>query len=414
VPPTFSGYGRVKRKDGPFFSGDYEAAPSNPRFRNLDFILPCEKTLDSIGIQNNGPPGSESFRAFILAASGLERKANPRVSISSSDTTACAGQQIQIVAKADSGGLSPVFNWFVNGNPVSAQDSVFTSTTLQDGDSVICTLESSLYCAVPDSAISNVFVVKLEPLLNPLAQLVALDSLVCEGDPLKLRVKTQNCGNSPVFRWYLNGGFISLGDSLFTLPSYSGGDSVSCIVKVSGNCLSSDKTSSNSVSVPVQQAIVLQADLPASMLIGEDPVSLFTMPVTGTWTGPGVSENVFFPLEAGAGPKILRAYLPGNTCSDTLSKEILVLNLETTTLMLGTGLTANKYWTVEKPGLAYSEKAAVEIYNRWGKLVKSIDDYKNDWDGSDVGPGCYFFKVTYTIPGREEKITKTGHLTYMP
>lgn len=414
VPPTFSGYGRVKRKDGPFFAGDYEAAPTNPRFRNLDFILPCEKTLDSIAIQNTGPPGSESFRAFILAASGLERKANPRVTVSSIDTMACAGEEIRIVASADSGGSSPVFNWFVNGNPVTGQDSIFTSSTLQNGDSVYCTLESSLYCAVPDSVASNVFTVRLKPLLNPAVKLIALDSLLCEGDSLHLKAQTENCGTNPVFRWYLNGGFIRIDDSLFTLTGYSRGDSVSCIVKVSGNCLSSDKAQSNSVSVPVQVPVKLEADLPEAILSEEGPLELLSRPIAGTWDGPGVNGILFSPLEAGPGPKILKAYLPGNTCSDTLKKEILVIRLETTTLILGSGVNANKCWTVEKPGLAYSEKASVEIYNRWGKLVKSEDDYRNDWDGSDVGPGCYFFKVSYTIPGRANKIIKTGHLTFMP
>lgn len=414
VPPTFSGYGRVKRIDGPINAGDYEAAPSNPRFRNLDLVLPCEKTLVSIEIRNIGPAGSQSFRAFILAVSGLERKARPAVQISTSDSSACPGQPVRFVARADSGGSAPVFNWFVNGLPVAGSDSVFTSSSLQNGDSVFCTLESSLYCAVPDSVASNIVQVKLTPLRTPAASLQPLDSLLCEGDTLNLTAKTENCGDNPIFRWYLNGGFIGTGGSDFSIAAYSSGDSISCIVLASGNCLTAQQARTLPVGVSVLQPVVLQADLPAAILPEDGPVIMQTTPVSGTWAGPGIANNVFSPLDAGPGLHRLKAYLPGNNCSDTLFKDIIVLNLETTTLVLGSGVTANQYWTVEKPGFAYSEKTAVEIYNRWGKLVKSFEDYQNDWDASDIGPGCYFFKITYTIPGRETKINKTGFLTFMP
>ena len=32
----------------------------------------------------------------------------------------------------------------------------------------------------------------------------------------------------------------------------------------------------------------------------------------------------------------------------------------------------------------------VTVYNRWGKLVYSIMDYKNDWEGEDCSSGTYF------------------------
>jgi gliding motility-associated-like protein len=37
---------------------------------------------------------------------------------------------------------------------------------------------------------------------------------------------------------------------------------------------------------------------------------------------------------------------------------------------------------------------AVKIFNRWGNLLYESDDYKNDWAGSNLASGTYFFEVT--------------------
>jgi hypothetical protein len=262
--------------------------------------------------------------------------------------------------------------------------------------------------------VSNTIIARVRPLLIPEARLIPEDSLLCEGDTLHVRAETQNCGENPQFRWYLNGSFLASGNSHQAIPSYSDGDQVSCLIKTNGACLSAESVNTDPISAAVEPGILLQAALPTTLLVDEDPVLLQTTPLAAEWTGPGISNGIFSPFQAGPGKHILKAFLPGKSCSDTLFKEILVLNLETTTLMLGTGQNENKVWTVEKPGLSFREKAAIEIYNRWGQLVMADADYQNDWNGSNVGPGIYFFVVTYTIPGRSEKIVKTGHLTFMP
>jgi gliding motility-associated-like protein len=37
---------------------------------------------------------------------------------------------------------------------------------------------------------------------------------------------------------------------------------------------------------------------------------------------------------------------------------------------------------------------AVKIFNRWGNLLYESNDYKNDWAGSGLASGTYFFEVT--------------------
>ncbi len=34
-----------------------------------------------------------------------------------------------------------------------------------------------------------------------------------------------------------------------------------------------------------------------------------------------------------------------------------------------------------------------KIYNRWGDLVYSKSDYTNEWDGSGLGDGVYYYQL---------------------
>jgi gliding motility-associated-like protein len=69
---------------------------------------------------------------------------------------------------------------------------------------------------------------------------------------------------------------------------------------------------------------------------------------------------------------------------------------------------SNDTWVID--GIANYPDAVVEIYNRWGGLIISSNDYQNDWDGTfngeHVAAGVYYFVVTI-----DEETTYTGSLT---
>ena len=37
----------------------------------------------------------------------------------------------------------------------------------------------------------------------------------------------------------------------------------------------------------------------------------------------------------------------------------------------------------------------VAIFNRWGKVVHKINNYKNDWDGDNLSSGIYYYQVIF-------------------
>ena len=45
------------------------------------------------------------------------------------------------------------------------------------------------------------------------------------------------------------------------------------------------------------------------------------------------------------------------------------------------------------------EKVELSIFNRWGRVVFSTKDYQNDWDGTGLATGVYYydFKVVNKV-----------------
>ncbi len=69
---------------------------------------------------------------------------------------------------------------------------------------------------------------------------------------------------------------------------------------------------------------------------------------------------------------------------------------------------ANDTWVIG--GLDDYPEATVEVYNRWGSLLFSSNDYQNDWDatygGENISAGVYYYVITL-----DEETTYTGSIT---
>lgn len=83
------------------------------------------------------------------------------VSIQILSQGSCAGDSVRFQAFPVNGGSNPIFTWRVNNAVFQSSGSdVFTSTALQDGDSVFCEMNSSLSCATNNPARSNTLFVQ--------------------------------------------------------------------------------------------------------------------------------------------------------------------------------------------------------------------------------------------------------------
>ena len=96
----------------------------------------CESPRASISVIINGNIVSVSISA------------NPSGAIS-------AGTSVTFTASPTNGGSTPIYQWKVNGSNVGSNSSSYTSSTLANGDIVICILTSNNSCVTGNPATSN-------------------------------------------------------------------------------------------------------------------------------------------------------------------------------------------------------------------------------------------------------------------
>ena len=121
----------------------------------------------------------------------------PSISISLTGGTnpSCAGSTLTFTAAETNGGLTPVYQWKVNGGNVGTNSSSFTSNTFSNTDVVTCELTSSLTCATPAPAISNSISVTVNS--NPVASCSVLTNVNCFGGNSGSIQVTASGGTSP-------------------------------------------------------------------------------------------------------------------------------------------------------------------------------------------------------------------------
>jgi hypothetical protein len=140
-----------------WFVNGVATGTNNPNFNdfllNDGDIITCELTSSEVCVvQPSANSNPINLTIFPIANTG--------VTISASQTSFCAGTAVYFIANDLNGGSSPVFQWYVNGNP-TAIGSFFNTSSLSNGDTVNCLLSSSLNCA-PQAA-SNDIIVTVTP-----------------------------------------------------------------------------------------------------------------------------------------------------------------------------------------------------------------------------------------------------------
>lgn len=86
------------------------------------------------------------------------------ISINSSKDSICTGDFITFSATVSNGGCSPTYQWKRNGSNVGINSPVFSTYTLLNDDSITCTVTSSASCVTGSPGMSNIIIMKVNPL----------------------------------------------------------------------------------------------------------------------------------------------------------------------------------------------------------------------------------------------------------
>ncbi len=110
------------------------------------------------------------LRQVLFATDSVEINVTPNVTIaltiSESANPILENTPVTFTATPVNPGTSPLYEWFVNGNPVGTNSPTFTSSTLSDNDVVSCKLTSSITCATNNPVTSNSIEMTVLPTTN--------------------------------------------------------------------------------------------------------------------------------------------------------------------------------------------------------------------------------------------------------
>ncbi len=184
------------------------------------------------------------------------------VSVSSFANTSCQGQTVSYSAAPVNGGVSPAYQWMVNGINVGA-NSIIYSYVPANGDYVSCQLTSDFYCATENPALSAPVVAIVNPNLPIAISIVSSSNPVCSGTLVSFNATSVNGGISPVYEWKVNGVNAGSNSPAFAYIAVHG-DTVTCELTSGVACPASNPVISNSIVMHVVQPVPVSVAVSAS------------------------------------------------------------------------------------------------------------------------------------------------------
>jgi PKD repeat protein len=172
----------------------------------------------------------------------------PTVSIDASATTICQGTNVTFTANVTNEGLTPSYQWLVNGSNVGT-GSTFASTTLANGDAVSCVLTSSESCVTTATANSNIINMNVNSTLVPAVVISSLPAgPVCPGTIKEFTANPTN-GGTPTYEWFVDGASAGTGSTLTGV--YNDGQIITCTMTSTETCASPTTADASAVTVSI-------------------------------------------------------------------------------------------------------------------------------------------------------------------
>ncbi len=243
---------------------------------------------------------TEDYAVYITNTSG--NSASVSISTDAIGNTICEGSTVTFMADALNGGVAPTYQWKLNGiDIVGATDSVYTTNSLSDADTISCVMTSNMPGVANNPAVSDVIV-------------TVISTLPPTGNP------TQSfCGSANVADLSANGSNIQwFANSSDSIPLSNSESITNGADYFASQTVSGCSSQSYLVVTAVINALpmVTMGQLP-TICINDAPFTLTQgQPTGGTYSGSAVSGNSFDPSLVSAGNyTITYSYSDLNSCS---------------------------------------------------------------------------------------------------
>lgn len=211
--------------------------------------------------ENNGScnSGTVAISVVVDAVFG-----SPTIAINATSSNICQGTLVTFTSTVTNEGPNPTYQWYLNGNPVGADNSTFSMATLNDGDQVSVSLISDEYCLETPTGNSNVITMIVNPEVNPTILISANSGTICSGTVVNFNSTVTNEGATPVYDWYVNGVSQSNNSPTFSSGTLNDGDIITANLVSSEACANPTTANSNAITMEVNPMLTPVVSVSAS------------------------------------------------------------------------------------------------------------------------------------------------------
>ena len=244
-------------------------------------VITCVLTSSSSCATGN-PATSNAITMTVTASvsASISIAANPGTSV-------CAGTSVTFTATPTNGGVSPAYQWKVNGSNVGTNSSTYTTSSLVNNDNVTCVLTSNASCVSNSPVTSNTLTMNITSAQTAGVSIAASATTVCAGTAVTFTATPTNGGLSPQYNWLKNGVSQIVGSSAsYTLSSPTNGDTITCIMTSSLSCTANNPATSNAISLTVTPTVTPTITISGTSTICAGTTVTFSSSITNGGTTP--------------------------------------------------------------------------------------------------------------------------------
>ena len=236
------------------------------------------------------------------------------LTIGATANVVCAGTSVSFTAIPVNGGTTPLYQWKLNGSPVSGATAPGYTFVPVHGDVITCSLISSEPCAIGNPATSNPIALTVNPLLPVSLMISASGNNICAGSQVTFTASPVNGGTSPAYQWKVNGQSVQgsgVQGSDFTYTPLNG-DVVSCVLTSNATCATGSPAASNTINMTVHPLLPVSVTATPGVnpVCAGTSVTYLAVPTNGG-TNPQYQWNVKGVMISGATNAIF-TYVPAN------------------------------------------------------------------------------------------------------
>jgi hypothetical protein len=268
-------------------------------------VITCVMTSSTPCINGN-PATSNAITMTVLP------NTTPTVTITTAQTSVCAGSSVTFSSNATNEGGAPVYQWKKNGSNVGSNSSIYIDNALVNNDVISLEMTSSASCVSPTTVTSNSILMSVNPNLTPTVSISTPLTTVCSGSSVTFTATVTNAGTTPIYQWKVNGTGVGTNSSTYTTSTLTNGANVVCQVTSSASCNTVNPVTSNTVTMTVTTAPSAPVATSNSPVPLNGTLNLFASTISGatySWTGPnGFTSTAQNPSITNATPALNGTY----------------------------------------------------------------------------------------------------------